>query len=368
MSSSTGILTIDLGAIQSNWTYINSLLTKGSECAAVVKANAYSVGAAEVAKSLSDAGCKTFYLATLEEAGELRKLLPVDANLYVLGGAKAGAELAFFDLTLIPVLYSLDALNQWLDFCGSINQTLPCAIKVDTGMTRFGLSASDFATFLAIAPKLSFLNPVLLMSHLACADESGDALNATQLRNFKHAVSQVKILFPDIKTSLANSSGTFLGEDYHFDIVRIGAGLYGINPQPSQPNPLKQAIKLKLPVLQNRPIENEVSVGYGATAKARVGQRLAVVAGGYADGINRTLGSKPRGQVDGEYVEAIGRISMDSFIFDISSISTPQPEFIEVINDTQTIDKIALENKSLGYEVLTSLGWRYKRQYLRAEK
>ena len=368
MNSSTGILTIDLGAIQSNWQYIVSSLANGAECAAVVKANAYGVGAMEVAQALSDAGCKTFYLATLEEASELRNLLSTNTALYVLGGVKVGYESTFVDLNLIPVLYSADAINQWLNFCGSINKALPCAIKVDTGMTRFGLSGSDFDGLLALLSKSPFLNPVLLMSHLACADECEHPLNKIQLDKFKQIITKAKKYFPDIKTSLANSSGTFLGEEYHFDMVRVGAGLYGINPQPSKPNPMKQTINLKLPILQIRTIESAVDVGYGAAASAKVGQRLAVAAGGYADGINRTLGLQPKGMVDNHNVNAIGRISMDSCIFDISACSNTNPEYIEVINRELSIDKISVENKSLGYEVLTSLGRRYKRQYLSADK
>lgn len=364
MNSSTGILTIDLETIQSNWKYINSLLVGSTECAAVVKANAYGVGALKVAECLSEVGCKNFYLATVEEASELREVLPSDANIYVLGGVKVGAESVFVDLNLIPTLYSLEALNHWLDFCGVLNKSLPCAIKLDTGMTRFGLSEADFDTFLAVTPKLPLFNPVLLMSHLACADEHEHPLNSVQLNKFKCAIAKIKIHFPRIKTSLANSSGTFLGEDYHFDMVRVGAGLYGINPQPLKPNPLKQVINLKLPVLQIRNIESEAGVGYGATVSVGIGQRLAVVAGGYADGIHRTLGHQPKGQLDGKYVNAAGRVSMDSCVFDISSCLISRPEYIEVINDTLTIDAIAEENKSLGYEVLTSLGRRYKRQYL----
>jgi alanine racemase len=206
------------------------------------------------------------------------------------------------------------------------------------------------------------------MSHLACADECAHPLNKIQLEKFKHIITKTKNYFPHVKVSFANSSGTFLGDEYHFDMVRIGAGLYGINPQPSKPNPLKQTINLKLPILQIRVIESAVNIGYGATASAKTGQRLAVVAGGYADGINRTLGSKPRGTIDNNDVDAIGRISMDSCIFDISACTNANPEYIEVINDKLTIDKIALENKSLGYEVLTSLGRRYRRQYLSADK
>ena len=361
MIPSTGILTIDLAAIQSNWLYIVSRI-KNTECAAVIKANAYGVGDEEVASALYKVGCRTFYLAALEEAEALRLLLPEDTKLYVFGGVRAGSESEFQKLNLIPVLFTLNDIYRWSSFCASIKKTLPCAIKFDTGMSRLGLSDRELSDFLACVPELPWLNPVLFMSHLACADEPCHPLNSLQLERFQAAVEKIKMYFPTIKLSLANSSGTFLGDDYHFDMVRIGAALYGINPQPSKPNPLSQTIKLKLPVLQIRAVEDSVLVGYNAEGVAGPNMRLAVVAGGYADGVHRTLGVSPKGIIDGILVSAIGRVSMDTTVFDISAIAS-SPEFIQVINDERTLDIIMKENKFLGYEVLTSLGRRYLRQY-----
>ena len=363
MIFSTGVLTIDLSAIQSNWLRVAGMLQQGTECAAVVKADAYSVGALEVAKALYTVGCRNFYLATLHEAKDIRGILPEDAVLYVLGGVRLGAEVAFVELNLIPVLYSLPAINQWLEFCKLHAKAFPCAIKLDTGMTRLGLTDGEFEQLLITAPKTPLLNPVLFMSHLACADEPLHPLNNQQLQRFSSAAPKIKALFPRIKTSLANSSGTFLSEDYHFDMVRIGAALYGINPQPVSNNPLLPVIDLKLPVLQIRTTEQPASVGYGATAAVVSAARLAVVAGGYADGAHRSLGLAPKGQVGGVSVNTVGRISMDSCIFDITHIAD-DPEYIDVINKELTLDCLMGANKTLGYEVLTSLGRRYQRRYI----
>lgn len=362
MISSSSILTIDLAAIQSNWRYVASLLNN-ADCAAVVKADAYSVGAAQVAGALYQAGCRSFYLATLEEAAELRQLLPSDAIIYVLGGVRLGTESDFASLRLIPILYSLTEIQHWSVFCASISEALPCVIKLDTGMTRLGLSLADFASFLQTVKDSPWLNPVLIMSHLACADERDHPLNSIQLQQFQMAVAKMKVFFPAIKASLANSSGTFLGENFHFDMVRIGAALYGINPQQDRPNPLQSVIALKLSVLQIRTLDADATVGYGAAARVTAGARLAVVAGGYADGIHRTLSLSPRGMVDGNPVVAVGRISMDSCVFDISAIAV-DPDYIEVINQQISIDSLIHQNKCLGYEVLTSLGRRYLRHYL----
>ena len=363
MISSTGILTIDLTAIQSNWLYVSASLHEGTECAAAVKADAYGVGAVEVANALYSVGCRFFYVVTLHEAVELRAALPKDIILYVLGGVPSDMEDIFVDLNLIPVLYSRLAVTKWLAFCDLRGEAFPCALKINTGMTRLGLDALELDQFLSVTANNAYLNPVLAMSHLACADDPAHPLNNEQLERFNSAITKIKTLFPKIKTSLANSSGTFLGNAYHFDMVRIGAALYGINPQVSTPNPLAPVIHLKLPVLQIRTTEREESVGYGATASVAVATRLAVVSGGYADGIHRSLGLAPRGQVAGIDVATIGRISMDSCVFDISGIAG-EPEYIDVINAGLSLDNLMSRNKFLGYELLTSLGRRYQRRYV----
>jgi alanine racemase len=308
-------------------------------------------------------GCRFFYLATLHEARDIRAALPADATLYVLGGVRQGVEASFVDLNLIPVLYSLPAITRWLDFCQSRTEAFPCAIKYDTGMTRLGLTDSEFEQLIAVAPHTPLLNPILFMSHLACADEPSHHLNDEQLQRFSVAVSKIKTYFPHVKTSLANSSGTFLSDAYHFDMVRIGAALYGINPQPLSNNPLLPVLDLKLPILQIRTTAQPSLVGYGATASVPPATRLAVVAGGYADGTHRSLGFTPRGQVAGINVNAVGRISMDSCIFDITPVAG-NPEYIDVINTELTLDYLMGANKTLGYEVLTSLGRRYQRRYI----
>jgi alanine racemase len=364
MMSSSGILSINLQAIQSNWQYVASVLDAKAECAAVVKANAYSVGAVEVTQALYERGCRSFFVVTIDEALELRAILPEDATLFVLSGIKEGAELLFVEFNLIPVLYSLRAISRWLDFCGLQKSAFPCAIKADTGMARLGLSLDDLDEFFHKLIHHPLLHPVLFMSHLACADEPLHPLNGLQVARFGESASKLKRYFPKIKLSLANSSGVFLGSDYHFDMVRIGAALYGINPQRGHVNPLQSVISLKLPVLQIRELSGPASIGYGAVGQANVGARLAVVAGGYADGIHRTLGLSPVGHIDGIEVRALGRISMDSCIFDISASPAPFPHYIEVINGDLTLDRLSAENKSLGYEVLTSLGQRFTKEYL----
>ena len=365
LPSSSGCLTIDLAAIQANWHQVAATL-KHADCAAVVKANAYGVGDCEVAGALYKAGCRAFFLATLEEAAKLRLMLPDDSKLFVLGGARQGAENEFWKSNLIPVLFTLEDIDRWEAFCLSRRELLPCAIKLDTGMSRFGLSGSDINKLIASIPQRAWLNPILLMSHLACADEPHHPLNQRQLERFRVAAASIKMFFPSVKLSLANSSGVFLGDEYHFDMVRVGAALYGINPQPSALNSLRNVLGLKLPVLQIRITEASVRVGYGADGQAEAATRLAVVAGGYADGLHRTLGPRPKGKIEGVTVFVVGRISMDSMVFDISALAD-NPQYIEVINNELTLDYLMTENRLLGYELLTGLGARFQRQYVGLE-
>jgi alanine racemase len=360
--TSSGILQIHLPAVQANWRHVANRLSNGAQCAAVVKANAYSVGMAKIAPALYAAGCQHFFVATLTEAVALRHLLP-DVTIFVLGGCKPGAEPAFLTHKLVPVIYSLELLQHWLAYCDSTQEAHACVLKMDTGMTRLGLSIAEVDQLLMDAPKLPFLNPILFMSHLACADEPEHPQNELQLNRFKDALGKVRRYFPAIKASFANSSGSFLGDDYHFDMVRIGAALYGINPQPGRKNPLAPVIALKLPILQVRLLNEQASIGYGATMELPPGRRLAVVAGGYADGLHRTLGFQPVGNISGVEVKAIGRMSMDSCIFDVSHIQGPLPQHVQVIGGDLTLDRLMSNNKSLGYEVLTSLGARFVRVY-----
>jgi alanine racemase len=209
------------------------------------------------------------------------------------------------------------------------------------------------------------------MSHLACADEPWHPLNARQLRAFERAAIAIKQVFPAVRLSLANSSGIFLGGEWHFDLVRPGASLYGVNPQPEQTNPMRQVIHLQLPVLQLRSLSESTAIGYGATQTLSPPDCMAVVAGGYADGLHRTIGRQGEGMIDGVPVPVVGRISMDTTAFNLSELPQSPDSieglYIDVVNSQLTVDLLARRTGALGYEVLTSLGGRYRRQYLVAE-
>ncbi|WGL18293.1 alanine racemase [Microbulbifer bruguierae] len=369
-----GLLTIDLGAIAENYTRMRARLKNGSECGAVVKADAYGLGAAKVAPVLYRVGCRTFFAATRQEGEQLRALLPEDVRIFLLTGVRRGCERACAEAGLIPVLVTPAQVQRWIEATGELDGgglAAPSALKLDSGMTRLGMGTEELAELLAQPALLQRANLQLVLSHLACADENGHAQNDAQLATFTGALAQLRRICPQLPASFANSSAICLGEAYHFDLVRPGCALYGVNPTPSEPNPMRPVVSLRLPVLQLRRVSHDSAVGYGATQFAAAGSWLAVVRGGYADGILRAQSGRGCGVAlagdERVVVPMMGRVSMDTTVFDISALSEAQRarlEVIELLGDSVTVDDMGAAAGTIGYEILTSLGRRYSRRYL----
>lgn len=361
------MLTIDLAAIQSNWLQLQAISSR-ARVAGVIKANAYGLGAAAVGNALYAVGCREFFFVSIDEALAARSFLAEAAIVYLLGGIPAGDESLLIESNIRPVLCSFSAIEQWAKANFVLGSAAPSAIKINTGMTRFGLDLGEFERLVNDVNLLRAINPVLFMSHLACADERDHPLNIIQLNKFSSCINLIQPLVPRLRFSLANSSGIFLGDDWHFDLLRPGAALYGINPTPNNPNPMLPVLRLSLPIMQVRTLDAAAGIGYGSGVILPEGARIAVVAGGYADGLHRTVGLQAEGYLHGQLVKAVGRMSMDSTMFDISSISLPNEQVlgqeIEVINESLSLEYLHKKNASLGYEILTSLGPRYKRKYL----
>ncbi|WP_339618168.1 alanine racemase [uncultured Gilvimarinus sp.] len=374
MNENTGILTINVAAVAANWRAI-AAHAHPSITSAVIKADAYGLGAAQIGPELYRSGCRHFFFATLTEAVSVRPLLGDDAHCYLLGGVPVGGEADAVRHRLVPVLSSLSAVERWLRWrveSGLSATAAPAALKFDTGMTRLGLAAGELEQLLADEARWLALSPVLLMSHLAVADDTSNPQNKRQRDAFFALGGRAKQLQPGLLLSLANSCGIYLGRDYHADLVRPGAALYGFNPSPESASPVSGVVRLTLPVIALRTLTESASVGYGAEYGGRKGQVLAVVAGGYADGLHRVLGPDGYGLCRGVKVPVVGRVSMDSAVFDVTAALAGGSAWvdgerltIEVINpDVLTLDVLTARNQALGYEVLTSLrAGRYRRIY-----
>lgn len=355
----SAILTVDLGAVVANWRSLRDRVAP-AECAAVVKANAYGLGAARVAPALRAAGCTTFVVAQLEEALAVRAVVP-DARILSLGGLPPGSEAAFAAGRIVPVLNHLGEIARWQAFCRAREAVLPAVVHIDTGMNRLGLGPDELDRLAEEPGRLDGIDLQVFMTHLACG-EADTPMNAQQLGRFRSALGRL----PAAKASLANSSGIFLGRSFHFDLVRPGCALYGVNPTPEQPNPMAGTIRLDARLLQVRGVDSPMTVGYGATHRVAARGKIATLAVGYADGYLRSLSGRGHAFVDGVPAAVVGRISMDLITVDVSDVPdralTPG-RFVELIGPNRPVDAVAAEGGTIGYEILTSLGARYHRVY-----
>ncbi|MEX2617575.1 MAG: alanine racemase [Alphaproteobacteria bacterium] len=361
ISRSASILTIDLGAVQSNYRHI-AALAAGAECAAVVKADGYGLGALRVARALCAVGCRTFFVAHLDEAITLRGVLR-DETIYCFNGLTPGEAPVFAEYRINPVLNDLGQVAAWARFC--IDATAPpAALHLDTGMARLGLMPAEARRLAAEPDRLNGIDLALVMSHLACPDTPWHPLNQEQLALFTELTAPL----PGSRRSLAASSGTFLGPAWHFDMVRPGAGLYGVSPNAGKPNPLRQVVSLKGKILSVRIVDTPQTVGYGATRRFTKPTMVATVAAGYADGYPRSLGNEGSALLGDTTVPVIGRVSMDLITLDVSNVPNVTPgDFVDLICPRHDIDALAAEAGTIGYEILTRLGHRYHRAYIEGD-
>ena len=343
-----GLLTINCGAVVRNWRRLGTSHAQGA-VAAVVKADAYGLGAAPISLALRDAGCRHFFVATAQEGEALRAALGDGPLIAVLDGFPGGRH-----PRLTPVLNSLEHVRA---------HGGRAILHVDTGMSRLGLSLAEVAALAADPAPLAGLELLYVMTHLAAAEEVAHPMNAAQLVRFQEACLKL----PRARRSVANSSGIFLGPRFASDLARPGAALYGINPTPGSPNPMEAVVRLQAEVLQIRDLPPGQTVGYGGHWLATRPSRIATVGVGYADGIPRAVTDRLQGRFRGQVLPMVGRVSMDLLTFDATDCPKLRPgRWIEIIGPGQDVDAVAAMAGTLGYEVLTGLGARFHREYLPA--
>lgn len=366
-TSAAGKLTIDLKALRSNYALCKEKVGLKCEVAAAIKANGYGIGAIHAATALRAEGADLFFVATLNEALELRaEFTDPDIRIAVLNGILPDTEEIFDFQNLIPVLNSPDDIERWVNYSKRTRPYLKSILHIDTGMRRLGLNDAESKYYCERAQELGeILDIKYVMSHFACADEKGHPLTEEQFEKFQNASDS----FVFSKKSLSNSSGIFRDEKYHFDMVRPGMCLYGLNPVPEQDNPMKAVVKLEVPILQIRHTPAGQSVGYGAGWVGDKDTTLATVQLGYADGFLRHLSNQGKLYWHGHACPIRGRVSMDLVIVDLKNVPDDimprQGDFMEVLGAHQSADDLALDAGTIGYEILTSLGRRYDRRYIR---
>ena len=357
-STETAVLEIDLDAIAANWQALAARHPHGA-VAGVVKADGYGLGAAPVAARLAREGCRQFFVAHPAEGLVVQAAAPA-ASVAVLNGLWPGMAADYAAHALLPVLGSLAEIDAWAAQARLLGQALPALLHVDTGMNRLGLSPAELAALAAEPGRLAGITLRFVMTHLVAAEVPDDPINEAQRRRFGEACARL----PAAPRSLANSSGIFLGADFASDLARPGAALYGINPTPGRPNPMRDAVRLCARILSVREIGAGEGVGYNHDWRAARPSRIATVSVGYADGWLRALSNAAVAAFDGAPASLVGRVSMDLTTFDVTEHPAARPgAWLELIGPHCPPDAVAARAGTNGYEILTSLGPRYARRY-----
>lgn len=363
--SARAVLTVDLAALRANWAQLNEVSGR-AECAGVIKADAYGLGLAPIAKALTSEGCKTFFVATLDEGRTAREVQP-GATIYVLDGLLPGAEPHYAGFDLRPALSSLAEVRDWAAYSRSRGRKLAAALHIDTGMNRLGIPECELKHLVTEPDLLATFETTLVMSHLACADDPGNEMNLYQRDRF----NLLRAMLPPAPASLSNSGGTFLGRPFHFDVVRPGISLYGGRAHEGRPNRMRTVVRLTARILQVHDVAPGETVGYGAIFKSQRPSRIATIACGYADGFLRALSvatgeAGPVGYIGDYPVPIVGRVSMDFTTVDVTDVPerlTQRGGWVEVMGDRVTVDDLTDRAGTIGYELLSRLGPRVHRVY-----
>ena len=359
------VLRIDLDALRANWAKLNAA-TGTAECAGVVKADAYGLGLEEIARALTREGCRTFFVATLDEGRRTRVVQP-GADIYVLDGLMPGSEVYHSGFDLRPVLSSIAEVEEWAIFCRKLGRRLPAALHIDTGINRLGMPEAEVQDLAARPALFADFKLDLVLSHLACADEPASPKNREQRERF----DRLRGLLPRARASLSNSGGTFLGAEYHYDLVRPGIALYGGRALEGEPNTMRPVVRLIARILQVREVPVGDTVGYGAIWKVEHPSRIATIACGYADGFLRALSGPtgkpgPVGYIGEHPVPIVGRVSMDLITVDVTGVPEAlahRGAWVEVIGDRVSVDDLTDRAGTIGYELLSRLSRRVHRIY-----
>lgn len=342
----TATLSIDLDALAANWRALDRASDRRVTTGAVVKAGGYGLGAGRVARRLAQAGARQFFVAVAEEGAALREALGPGPAINVFSGHMAGDTAAIAGARLTPMINSASQLAQHLEALPGH----PFGIQLDTGMNRLGMEAEEWA---AVAEFALSQNPQVVMSHLACADEPGHPANAAQLAEFHRLTDGISV-----PRSLSATGGILLGSAYHFDMTRPGIGLYGGAPFAAA----TPVVRLSIPVIQVRAVSAGETVGYGCAWTAPEDGAIATVAAGYADGLIRAMGNRAMLYAQDVPCPLAGRVSMDLLTVDVSHLDAV-PDTLDLLCPAQGVDRLADAAGTIGYEILTSLGDRYHRQY-----
>jgi alanine racemase len=361
--SAYSALIVNLHATVENYTKLSSIAGK-AECAAVLKADSYGLGAVPIALRLQENGCRTFFVAYIDEGIQLRQAFiqhNIEVDIFVLNGLLPGLESTFTDYNLIPTLTDLDQVNRWQEYAKTVGRKLPASLHIDTGMARTGLPGKEIQSLLE-SQLLSGIDIKLILSQMVYSHGEDPVYSAFQRQRFESALRQL----PKAPASLAKSGAIFLGADYHYQMVRPGIGLHGINPTTDQENPLLPVVSLWAKVYQVQDVVCGQTIGYSQTFQIKSPMKIATITLGYADGYPWALANKGYVYFGDYQAPIVGRISMDLMTVDVTHVPEAlvhNGAWAQIIGQEITIDKIAQAAGTVPYEVLLGLGKRFQRIY-----
>ncbi len=360
-------LLIDLDIIRSNYQYVRTRVGQNVTVAGVVKANAYGLGVERVAPVLERAGCPLFFVATPYEAADLRQITqkPIGVLNAILDEHNAEFMAAS---AIIPVLNSLEDIDVWAALCRRDETAYPAMIQFDTGMRRVGLSAADVKAIAENPDRLRGIAVHSLMSHFASADDDASTMTVMQHSRFDDMVAMMpQDIVKTAKRSLANSAGLMRKPAFHYDMVRPGRAIFGLQPLSGENNDqIKTPVTLQARIIQTLDVKAGETIGYNETWKAPRDMRVATVSLGYADGLRRILTNRGHLFFNGRPLPITGRVSMDMVMVRIDHLSEGQPhrgDWVSFLCDKQTPDQVGRMAETNGYEILTGLGKRAQRLY-----
>jgi alanine racemase len=363
-SSAYSALVIDLAASAENYRRLTQLAPT-ARCAAVLKADGYGVGAIPVGRALYDQGCRDFFVAYADEGITLREALlnkGLDARIFVLNGLFPGTEGVFTEYHLVPTLTDLDQISRWQMHARVLGRLLPAALHVDTGMSRTGLTSKEVQTLTHGSHVWDGLKIELVLSQMVYSHEENLVFSSQQRLRFEQVLRHL----PKAPRSLAKSGAIYVGQEFHYDVVRPGVALHGINPTNQPTNPLVPVVSLWAKIYQVQNVVVGQSIGYNQTYVAQSPCQVATIALGYADGYPWSLANTGYVMIGAYKAPVVGRISMDLLTVDVTGI----PEnliypggWVQVIGGEVTVEMLAHQAKTVPYEILLRLGKRFQRVY-----
>lgn len=351
---------IDLGAIKRNYIHLRSK-HKERLCSAVVKADAYGLGLEPVSKSLFELGCQDFFVFSFQEGIRLRSILPL-ASIYVINTKVEDLKYFQKNAKLVPILSDIHQIEMWSLLCRKKEIHQDAIIQFDTGMHRGGLAPKEIDILKSRPELLSYTNVKYIMSHLACAELQNTPMNELQNQRFKKILQ----FFGKVRATFANSGGIFLGPDYHYDLLRPGAALYGISPTPyKKTNQMEPVMQCYTRIMQIHFVKKSEYVGYGMSYKADKNQKIAIVSAGYSDGYPYGDNNRQRWcYINNQKAPILGQITMNSIVLDVSQLHNVKPgDMVELVGPNIKLEEASDQNGTISRELLHRLGAIYNRLY-----